>query len=389
MRQDGRMANAFGPRLRLLLWSGAATGLAVVCLVLFVVVITGVALTTVWVGVPMVLLGAYFVRPVADLHRRMIGKVDGQPPIESPYLTPATGNMLVRFRALFRDPARWRDAWWLLLNGTVGLFFAIIGIAEGILDLIFWWLPPALAIRVHTSLNRSLLSVSEKSRLALRVEQLTESRAETVDTQAAEVRRIERDLHDGAQARLVAIGMTLGLAEEQMSRDPEAARALLAEARGTAGDALAELRHLVRGIHPPVLADRGLVEAVRALAQAVPMPVRVSERKVPDRLPDPVESAAYFGVAEAIANAIKHSSAKAVTVDLRYDRGVLTVAVMDDGAGGADPARGSGLRGIGRRLAAFDGTLAVVSPTGGPTTVTMVLPCGSSSPKILPSSGTG
>jgi signal transduction histidine kinase len=297
--------------------------------------------------------------------------------------------MLVRFRALFRDPARWRDTLWLLLNGTVGLFFGIVGLFEGIVDLIFWWLPPALAIRAHTSLNRSLLSVSEKSRLALRVQQLTESRAETVDTQAAEVRRIERDLHDGAQARLVAIGMTLGLAEEQMARDPEAARALLAEARGTAGDALAELRHLVRGIHPPVLADRGLLEAVHALAQAVAVPVQVSATKVPDRLPAPVESAAYFAVAEGITNAIKHSSAETVSVDLRHEHGVLTITVTDDGVGGADPAQGSGLRGIAGRLAAFDGTLAVMSPPGGPTTVTMVLPCASSSPKISPSSGTG
>ena len=155
----------------------------------------------------------------------------------------------------------------------------------------------------------SLLSRPEKSRLALRVQQLTESRAETVDTQAAELRRIERDLHDGAQARLVALGMSLGLAEEQLARDPDGARALLAEARGTASDALAELRDLVRGIHPPVLADRGLVGAVQALALAVADPGRGARRHSPGRLPAPVESAAYFAVAEGSPMSIKHSGA--------------------------------------------------------------------------------
>jgi signal transduction histidine kinase len=295
--------------------------------------------------------------------------------------------MLVRVRALSQDPARWRDFWWLLVNGTAGLVFATLGIVEGLFDLIFWWLPPAMAIRRHTTLNRAMLSVSEKSRLALRVQQLTESRAETVDTQSTELRRIERDLHDGAQARLVAIGMTLGMAEEQIAKDPEAARALLLEARDTAGDALVELRRLVRGIHPPVLADRGLVEAVRALAQAISLPVQV-DADVPARLPAPVESAAYFAVAEGITNAIKHSGAATMVVALRHEREVLTMIVSDDGAGGADPARGSGLRGIERRLAAFDGRLDVKSPPGGPTTLAMVLPCASSLPKISPSSGT-
>jgi signal transduction histidine kinase len=381
------MASGFTPRLRLLLWSGAATGLAVACLVLFVVMVAAVTLVTVWVGVPMVLFTVRFVRPLADLHRRLIGRVDGEPAIESPYLAPVSGNMLVRLRALQRDPARRRDTWWLLVNGTAGLLFAALGIVESLLDLIFWWLPPALAIRRHATLNRAMLSVSEKSRLALRVEHLTESRAETVDTQSAELRRIERDLHDGAQARLVAIGMTLGMAEEQLANDPDAARALLVEARDTAGDALVELRRLVRGIHPPVLADRGLVEAVYALAQAISLPVKV-RADVPARLPAPVESAAYFAVAEGITNAIKHSRAATVTVALRHEHDVLTMTVTDDGGGGADPACGSGLRGIERRLAAFDGTLDVTSPAGGPTTLAMVLPCGLSSPKISPSSGT-
>jgi signal transduction histidine kinase len=228
--------------------------------------------------------------------------------------------------------------------------------------------------------------VSEKSRLALRVEQLTESRAETVDTQAAELRRIERDLHDGAQARLVAIGMSLGLAEKQLERDPDLARSLLVEARDTAGDALADLRELVRGIHPPVLADRGLVEAVRALASAVPVPVAV-RADIPGRLPAPVESAAYFAAAEVLTNVVKHASAKQVTIVLKRVGNDVELVVEDDGIGGADVEQGTGLQGIARRLSAFDGVLTVESPAGGPTKVVMVLPCVWSSAKTLPSSG--
>ncbi len=256
------MNEGFGPRLRYLLWAGAATGLAATCLVLFVLTVTSAALITVWVGLPILFGTLYFARPIAELHRRRLDAIDGKGAIESPYLASPSGNLLVRVRALFRDPARWRDTIWLGVNGSVGLGLSIIGIVEGVLDLVFWWLPPGIAVRAHAAIGRSLLSVSEKSRLALRVEQLTESRAETVDTQAAELRRIERDLHDGAQARLVSLGMSLAMAEQQLARDPEGARALLNEARTTSSDALAELRDLVRGIHPPVLADRGLIGAV-------------------------------------------------------------------------------------------------------------------------------
>jgi signal transduction histidine kinase len=235
--------------------------------------------------------------------------------------------------------------------------------------------------------SRPLLSASEKSRLAQRVEQLAASRAETVDTQSAELRRIERDLHDGAQARLVALGMNLAMAEQALARDPDAVRALLTEARTASTDALAELRGLVRGIHPPVLADRGLVGAVQALALAVPLPVEV-RADVAGRLPAPVESAAYFAVAEALTNVIKHAGAKHVWIGLSHDGDRLTALVKDDGAGGADPGGGTGLSGIERRLAAFDGTVRLESPPGGGTELAMVLPCASSSPKILPSSGT-
>jgi signal transduction histidine kinase len=195
-----------------------------------------------------------------------------------------------------------------------------------------------------------------------------------VDTQAAELRRIERDLHDGAQARLVALAMSLGMAEETVIRDPEAARELLAEARAASSQALSELRDLVRGIHPPVLADRGLDGAIHALVLANPMPTDV-EIDIPGRLSAPVESAAYFAVAETLTNVAKHAGASKAWIRLGYQDGKLNVLIGDDGRGGADPAGGTGLRGIERRLAAFDGTLVVSSPIGGPTVVVMNLPC--------------
>jgi signal transduction histidine kinase len=367
------MTNGFAPRFRMLLWSGAALGLAAYGLLLWLLLLSGTVMIAVWVGLPMLSGTVFFVRPLADLHRRRIGDIDGEGPIESPYLSAPAGNLLVRVRALFRDPARWRDMWWLLVNGTAGLALTCFAVTESVLDLVFWWLPQGIAIRVHARLSRKLLSVSEKSRLALRVEQLTESRAETVDTQAAELRRIERDLHDGAQARLVALGMSLAMAEQELSRNPDGVRTLLTEARAASSDALAELRDLVRGIHPPVLADRGLVGAVQALALAAPMPVEVVA-EIDGRLPAPVESAAYFAVAEVLTNAVKHSGARHASVSLIWTGDMLTTSVRDDGVGGIDASRGTGIRGIERRLSAFDGTLAIESPPGGPTEVVMVLP---------------
>jgi signal transduction histidine kinase len=184
--------------------------------------------------------------------------------------------------------------------------------------------------------------------------------------------------------------MSLGMADEVVTRDPEAARALLAEARVATSQALTDLRDLVRGIHPPVLAERGLDGAVRALALACPLPTSV-EVDLPGRLPAPVESAAYFAVAEAVTNAIKHSGAGKLWVRLSWkprEDGWLSMLVADDGSGGADPSAGTGLRGIERRLAAFDGTVVVSSPGGGPTVVTMELPCALSSPRTSHSSGT-
>jgi signal transduction histidine kinase len=181
--------------------------------------------------------------------------------------------------------------------------------------------------------------------------------------------------------------MTLGTIEHLMESDAPAARVLLAEARQASRKALQELRDLVRGIHPPVLAERGLDGAVRALALNLRVPTSV-DSDVTERLDTPVESAAYFAIAEALANATAPSGATFAYVCIKRGDDRLFLEVGDDGHGGADPARGTGLRGIQRRLAAFDGTMALSSPPGGPTTVTMELPCALSSPKTMLSSGT-
>jgi signal transduction histidine kinase len=213
------------------------------------------------------------------------------------------------------------------------------------------------------------------------VEELATTRAETVDAQAAELRRIERDLHDGAQARLVALAMSLGMAEEAVDLDPEQAKQLVAEARAAARTALTELRDLVRGIHPPVLADRGLVGALQALALQAPVPAEMSVGDI-GRLAPPLESALYFVAAEAMVNVVKHSDASRLEISLERsgDGGtddMVTLRVTDDGRGGADPRGGTGLRGIQRRIAAFDGRMTLHSPVGGPTVLTVEVPCGS------------
>jgi signal transduction histidine kinase len=212
-------------------------------------------------------------------------------------------------------------------------------------------------------------------KLARRVQLLADTRTEAVDSAAAELRRVERDLHDGAQARLVALGMNLRAAERLMPTSPQAALALVAEARKTSSRALTDLRDLVRGIHPPVLADRGLADAVRALALDTPLRTSL-DIDFAGRLDAPVESALYFAVAEVLANAVKHAHARAVEIRMQHHEGVLRIAVTDDGVGGADPANGTGLRGIERRLGAFDGILVVNSPPGGPTMVIIEVPCG-------------
>jgi signal transduction histidine kinase len=321
-------------------------------------------------------------------------------------------QLWLRARWLLTDPATWRDLLWVVVNTCGGCLLVLAPVvlvlyglasatlspwarnwiaAHGHVALMFihgaFVLPAVVAyiivirfsapmlLAAYGLLARSILGPTKGSELARRVSHLAQTRSEALDSSAIELRRIERDLHDGAQARLVAMGMTLEVADQLIDSDPVAAHALLAEARDSSTRALAELRNLVRGIHPPVLADRGLVEAIRALALDSPVPVRVAA-ELPGRPPPPVESAAYFAVSELLANVSKHAEAGRVWIDVRQEAGALRIGVTDDGVGGADVSRGSGLRGIERRLAAFDGVLAVSSPPGGPTVVNLEIPCG-------------
>lgn len=246
----------------------------------------------------------------------------------------------------------------------------VVDLSSGLLMLVFGaWLVPR-TIGVHSGLAR------RNSELLSRVGRLTITRVDALDTATAELRRIERDLHDGAQARLVALGISLRATERLIKTNPDAAVALVAESRENSARALAELRALVRGINPPVLAERGLGDAIRALALDCPVPA-TAEVDLPRRLPPPVEAAAYFAVAEALANAVKHAGARSVHIRAAHAAGVLRIEVTDDGAGGADPSRGTGLRGVERRLGTFDGVLAVSSPPGGPTIIVMEVPCAS------------
>ena len=222
---------------------------------------------------------------------------------------------------------------------------------------------------------RRFVGLAADGELTKRVQRLTESRAVVVDTAAADLRRLERDLHDGAQARLVALGMNLRAAEKLIPVSPDAALALVAEARETSARALTELRELVRGVHPPVLADRGLDAAISGLAARCPVPVTVQGEVSGVRPAAATEAIAYFVVAEALTNVAKHARATQVVITLDSEEGLLRVSIRDDGIGGADP-RGQGLSGLADRLAGVDGRLSVFSPAGGPTVIEVELPCG-------------
>jgi signal transduction histidine kinase len=255
----------------------------------------------------------------------------------------------------------------------------LAGVEASVLLAFGAWLFPR-TVGVHASGKNT----SGQAELAGRVRRLTETRYQAVDAAAAELRRIERDLHDGTQARLVALGMNLRALERMLPTSEPGALALVAEARDTSLRALNDLRHLVRGIYPPVLADRGLAHAVRALALDTPMPVEL-DIDLPGRLSAPVESACYFAVAEILTNAVKHSGAHRVHIRMQHRDSVLRIEVADDGTGAADPSAGTGLRGVERRLGTFDGILAVSSPVGGPTMIAMEVPCVLSSQKTYSS----
>jgi signal transduction histidine kinase len=234
------------------------------------------------------------------------------------------------------------------------------------------------AVRGMALLQAQLGRVLLTSRAATQAElgRLAHGRDAAVAAEAVALRRLERDIHDGPQQRLVRLGMDLARAQRQLERDPEAVRTTLGEAAGLAREALEELRALSRGIAPPVLADRGLAAALTALAARSPVPVELAVDLPAERLAPVTENTAYFVVSEALANVAKHSGARVSRVEVAPDGGRLRILVEDDGAGGAVLAPGHGLAGLADRLTAVDGVLTVDSPAGGPTRLTAQLPCG-------------
>jgi signal transduction histidine kinase len=387
----------------------AVTGLAV-----------GVATIVVWAGLPILFLSAILWRVGARNQRALLRGALGID-IPDPYQPAPAGSVLVRFRARLTDPTTWRDLAYLVLLlplGTLWLTLVLTawGVPLALLLAPLWYrlvpagagmlqsgaglnlvdtLPKALAVALvglllclgaahlvrgmaflHGRIAAGLLGPTSRAELVAGVEEQRARRVMAVDVAAAERRRIERDLHDGAQQRLVALAMGLGMAKEKFAGDPEAARTLLDEAHDEAKRALAELRDLARGIHPAVLTDRGLDAAVSALAARSPVPVEV-DVDLRGRPPAATESTAYFVVAEALANVAKHAAATRAEVRIASEGGRLVVEVRDDCVGGADLAGGSGLAGLADRVASVDGRLVVASPKGGPTVVRAELPCGS------------
>ncbi|MGW2589422.1 sensor histidine kinase [Streptomyces sp. NPDC001515] len=418
--------NAVGARIRsalLAAWRGLVLSFTALAgsVTLFTVTLVSIALIPLGIGVLTTPHLIEAVRRHAN-QRRLLAVTWSDVRIPVPYrpfpkdLRGGLTGYVERTTLLMKDPATWRDMRWMLVDMTAGAVVALLGAAlmlypvEGFVlaaglwrvftDDRYWYafvpvdsqatglMAAGLGLvllavgtvlsepllRAHFVLARSVLAPTQEQELALRIDRLTETRHEAVDTAASELRRIERDLHDGAQARLVAMGMNLGAIEALVEKDPAQAKKLLAMARESSAEALTELRDLVRGIHPPVLAERGLGDAVRALALRLPLATEV-DVELAGRAEAPVESAAYFAVSEVLTNAAKHSGADRVWVDVHHAEGMLRISVTDNGKGGAVAGAGSGLSGIERRLGTFDGVMAVSSPAGGPTMVTMEIPC--------------
>ena len=388
-------------------------GLGAVALVL---VLSSLALSFTVVGALVVLGGTLiFTRALARVERARAGALLGLP-IADPHL-PTEGKWWQRVVARATRSESWREVAYLVLLAPLGVLGCglVVGAWTGatvLLLLPFYnpllnnggahvltmvidtvpetalmgavgiglalaapWIARAVA-GAEGRLATGLLGPSERAALSNRVDELRARREQLVEVVEAERRRIERDLHDGAQQRLVALAMNLGMAKDKFDKDPVSARALLDEAHAEAKQAMVELRNLARGIHPAVLSDRGLDAALSSLAGRAPVPVNVTV-SVPERPSAAIETTAYFVVAEALTNIAKHSGASRAAVNVARQNGHLTVEVRDDGIGGADAKRGTGLAGMVDRVTAVDGTVRLSSPVGGPTILTVELPCAS------------
>ncbi|MBW4719961.1 sensor histidine kinase [Saccharothrix obliqua] len=366
------------------------------------------------VGLPALPETLKLVRRLVNVERRRIAAYLGEPVPEA--YRVLDGPVLTQVGTALADPANRRDALWLLVHGFAGLIYSVFAAAlpfsaiQHLLVSVCWWLVPggvetsfgvvvdswkttpyalgvavvygALAFQLprfarwQALFGRWLLAPAPGVTLTDRVAELTASRAGALEAHGAELRRIERDLHDGAQARIAAVVMQLGIADQVRERDLDRAFELVRKAQDTAIDALSELRDVVRSIYPPVLSDRGLDGAVSALAARCPVPCTLDVAPI-GRKPAAIEAAAYFIIAEALTNITKHSAADAAAVRLASADDKLLITVSDNGRGGADGNRGSGIVGIQRRADAFDGHADLSSPPGGPTVLRVELPCGS------------
>ncbi|MEU3559230.1 MULTISPECIES: sensor domain-containing protein [unclassified Kitasatospora] len=385
--------------------------------VLVVLLVLGLGLGAIGVGIPLLVALALIGIPTATAARWRLRLVEPVP-LPDPHRSLPGAGRRARIRTRLRERATWRELAHAALASTVlaaaALGFTALLVLSGLYvlsPLVVWALAPetvmlipgravpgplaalpftaaglaglllcayagALLTAAEVALARFLLAPREDD-LGRQVLELTRSRARLADAFEAERRRIERDLHDGAQQQLVALSMTLGLAEYELRDRQGRAADLVTRARGEARQALEQLRGLVRGIHPQVLTDHGLAAAVAEVALRHPIPVE-ADIELPERLHPAVETTAYFTVTEALTNAAKHSGATAITVRGRVAGGRLVVQVTDDGRGGADPAAGAGLAGLADRVALLRGRLMVTSPTGGPTTLRLEVPCSGS-----------
>ncbi|TLQ42869.1 sensor histidine kinase [Streptomyces marianii] len=395
------------------LLSGTVLGF-VVLLLFAALLLVGVGLSVVGIGLVILMASAVFGVPVAALERRRLRLVEPDHLLDPHGSLPGTGA-LPWLRTRLRERATWRELAYTLILGVVftatGIgFIALLGLSVilAATPVIVWAIAPDTVMLVpgqpisdpvaalpgsatglfgllvsayaggllagaQVRIAQFLLSARDED-LSSRVIELTRSRARLVDAFEAERRRIERDLHDGAQQQLVALTMTLGLAELELRGQDSTAAPLIARARTEARQALGQLRSLVRGIHPQVLTDHGLPAAVAELALRNPIPVTV-DIDLPDRLPSAVEATAYFTVTEALTNASKHSGADEVAVVGGLTDDKLVLLITDNGHGGADPAAGAGLQGLADRVAILKGRLIVTSPVGGPTQLRVEVPC--------------
>jgi signal transduction histidine kinase len=381
--------------------------------------LTSVGLTTLvaGIGVGFIALAIEGSRVVARIERRRALVGETVRPVPHPY-RPLRGGILSTLRAEFADESRWRDVLYVAINLPLSIieFFvaAIVWIlALALLTTPIWYdgaggasLPgvlgplsshdvPIIVLRtvmgaallplaaslsqllmaLHRGVVAGLLCTTESRELRRQVETLRTSRSAVIDVEASELNRIERDLHDGAQQRLVMLTIDLGLASERIDTDPAAAKQLILEGQEQAREALADIRHLVRGVAPSILLDRGLVPALASITGRGPVPtVLVSDLAPGERLPPATERAAYFVVTEALANVAKHSGAQGCEVRCRREGARLVVEVWDDGDGRAHIEPGGGLAGLASRIAGVDGTFSVSSPAGGPTLVRAEIP---------------